>query len=87
MTPSAQSLLNEMARAGYNGRKAGEKLAYIAKEYNAGRIARETAQIVAEPIIREINLKEREISPKIRQEAEHNNIYLRHKSISLRRER
>lgn len=34
MTPSAQSLLNEMARAGYNGRKAGEKLAYIAKEYN-----------------------------------------------------
>lgn len=48
MTPSAQSLLNEMARAGYNGRKAGEKLAYIAKEYNAGRITRETAQTVAE---------------------------------------
>lgn len=64
MTPSAQSLLNEMARAGYNGRKAGEKLAYIAKEYNASRITRETAQTVAEPLIREINLKEREIARK-----------------------
>lgn len=87
MTPSAQSLLNEMAWAGYNGRKAGEKLAYIAKEYNAGRITRETAQTVAEPLIREINLKERENSPKIRQEAKYNDIYIRHEGISIRREK